>query len=257
MKIDTRINSGSYELHVHMSLVDQIVARPTVVFSHGFSVDGTESHRMFMNVSSEYNKAGINTVLFDYRGCGYSDGDFREFNLTGAIEDIQSVLKWLQNKAFVESSKVFIHGQSLGCAIAVAALYNSNLVNSFILWNLSANLYERYKVILGHDILENNEVCIPSKGLYVKSSFMDDIKNYDILSYFKHINIPVLFLNSGNDSVGDPNLSFLAKETLDDKGIENERYIIENANHSFKCQLPLENKATSLSIQWLMGKLNG
>ena len=83
IKSDLRIDrqeGGS--LHLHYRDAGDGQPRPTVILSHGFTVDGTESHRIFLRMADRYNAAGITTVNFDYFGCGYSDGDFSEFSQT-------------------------------------------------------------------------------------------------------------------------------------------------------------------------------
>lgn len=64
------------ELHLHYRAGVEERSGPTVIFSHGFTADGAESHRMFLRMADRYNALGIATIKFDYFGCGYSDGDF-------------------------------------------------------------------------------------------------------------------------------------------------------------------------------------
>src|SRR6266545_7117529 len=58
MKHDTRIPSSTkgLDLHVHYRMVDEKGRRPTILLSHGFTVDGTESHRMFLSLADQYNQ---------------------------------------------------------------------------------------------------------------------------------------------------------------------------------------------------------
>lgn len=253
-KYDTRIKNGDNdgELHVHYRLT-QKSQQPIIIFASGFSVDGTESHRMFMNVADKYNDLGYSTVLFDYKGCGYSDGDFRDFNITSAYKDLLSVVSWAKSTFTIGNSKIIIHAQSLGTSIATIAFHNSNDIHRFIFWNLSANLSQRYIKILGEDILSQNEICIKSKGLYVKSSFLEEMNKYDILEYLNNSDKAILFLNSGDDSVGDPLLSEIAYKR--NKNSLTKRVIVNKANHSFKCQFELEKEAIQYSIDWLKNVL--
>lgn len=249
-KIDTRIKNGDQdgELHIHYRFIPN-KKTPLVVFASGFSVDGTESHRMFLNVADAYNKLGYATILFDYKGCGYSDGDFRDFNITSAKSDLQAVYDWAINNLDIDKSKIVIHAQSLGTAISTLTFSQKNIKNYFVYWNLSANLYERYIKILGNEILSKNEICLTSKGLYVKNDFLKNLKKYDILEEFKYFNHPVLFLNSGSDTVGDATLS--EKAFLLNKNPLSKRLMVDGANHSFKCQESLEKIAIDKTIEWL------
>jgi pimeloyl-ACP methyl ester carboxylesterase len=249
-KSDTRVPAGnsSQELHVHLRSIESNNDRPIVILSHGFSVDGTESHRLFLNIADAYNAVGYNTVQFDYRGCGYSDGDFSDFSLSGAVSDLLAILKWTRHQGGMDHSRIVIHGQSLGTAVAVAALKDDDLISGFVLWNLSANLYTRYLQMLGDYILEDGETCMPEKGFFVRREFLEDLKGYDILQYFDAWKKPVLFVSSGADTKGDARL---AESACAKAGKLARRIVVPDANHSFKCQPDLERDAIQASVDWV------
>lgn len=251
MKYDTRIPSSTagVGLHVHYRVVDQRGHLPTILLSHGFTVDGTESHRMFLSLADAYNRNGFNTVLFDHRGCGYSDGAFEDFMFSSAVEDIRVVAQWARRNFSGRAGSLIVHAQSLGTAIASVAFKDSPLVEAFVLWNLSAQIYERYLTMLGSDILETGKACVEPKGFYVRRAFLEDVKNYDILGLFDTWRRPVLFLSSGADTVGNPAFAAQAAKAV---GALGKRVIIDGASHSFRCQPEQEQRAVRESIDWVL-----
>jgi len=254
MKVDFRLPSEilTEELHLHYRYTAAGQARPTILFLHGFSVDGTESHRMFLNVAAAYNTLGFTTVQFDYRGCGYSDGQFDDFTLSRAISDARTVLAWARQQTEVDASRIIVHGQSLGTAVAAAAFNDDHVISGFVLWALSANLHSRYTHILNANNSDSEPICIEGKGLYIKRAFLEDLRQYDVLDYFRDWRKPVLLLSPGADDKGDPSL---ADEAYERASPFAERIIVQGANHSFKCQRALEQEAITVSLQWIRNLL--
>ncbi len=92
----------------------------TVVHMHGNSENMT-SH--FPN-SAWLAREGFNVFIFDYRGFGASEG---RAELDGAVEDGVAALKQVLKMPGVDAGRIVVFGQSLGGAIAVAAISESKL----------------------------------------------------------------------------------------------------------------------------------
>ena len=245
-----RAGHGSLHLHVRW---EPAAALPAVIFSHGFSVDGTESHRMFLKMADQYNRRGIATVNFDYYGCGYSDGDFTDFTVSSAVSDLHRVLSWARAQPQIDASRIVIHGQSLGTAIAAIVGARLSQVRGYVLWNLSADLPRRYRQMLGEEVFVKGFTWLGDKGLMVRRSFMEDLQQYDVLGCFTAWSAPTLFLNSGSDTKGEPALSEKAHRMIGSLGT---RVVIAGANHSFKCQPDLEDQAMSTTLSWVVKLLD-
>lgn len=249
--LDTRLRraNGTEFLHSHIRSVRQNDhKRPYLVFSHGFSVDGLESHRMFMNFARIANQRGYSCVLFDHYGIGYSDGVYADFRLSRAAEDLISIARQARGQLDSDGRCVLV-GQSLGTAVAALAEkgLRRELLGS-VLWNLSANIADRYPKLFGEGILEKDNHCLPEKGLLIGKSFMEDARNCDILGSFESFSTPVLFLTCGDDEKSDSELAKVAASKVANLG---DRTSIPGANHSFKCQPELEKIAISRSLAWI------
>jgi pimeloyl-ACP methyl ester carboxylesterase len=202
---------------------------------------------MFMNFAHMANQQGYSCVLFDHYGIGYSDGAYSNFRLSRAADDLVSVVTQSRELLDSDGSCVLV-GQSLGTAVAALAekKLHENLMGS-VLWNLSANIHERYPELFGEGILKSDTYCLPEKGLLIGKSFVDDARRCDILGSFEAFATPVLFLSCTDDSMSDTSLVQIASS----KAALSDRALIPGANHSFKCQPQLEQAAISKSLAWI------
>jgi uncharacterized protein len=250
---DTRIASstGHGDLHVHArEQAEYSASNPVVVLSHGFITDGVENHRMFVRTAAALNRAGFSVVLFDYYGCGYSDGDYTEFRISRAVSDLTDVCDWAVRETSC-SGRVALLGQSLGTAIIALTVARKELraeIACTVLWNLSALIYERYLALFGEGMITEDVYCLEHKGYSVGRGFMQDAREYDVLACFDAWKAPTLFINAGADEVGRSEFSEVAASKA--RGAVS-RVVIPGANHSFNCQPAHEAIAIDQSVAWI------
>jgi len=254
MKIDERIRVGVGREEIHMHIVRPTNGKrhPFVILSHGFSVDGTESHRLFIHLMNALEQVGCGSVTFDHRGIGYSDGEFEDLTLTKEIEDLKAVIDCLYKKPFVDKANIGVLGQSHGSLVAVLALADDLRVKAFCLWGASITPYDRYLRNLGTEILEKGKVCIPNKGFYLKRAFMDDLGRYDGLSCIERIFCPTILVHAGSDEKVPISEAKLAFERIK---APKEFVVIPGGNHSYKCQIELEKQAIEVTVGWFRKNL--
>lgn len=218
-----------------------------IVFSHGFSVAGFESRRIFWDFSEELTAKGIICVLFDYRGSGYSDLSFSNMTLDTEMEDLESVLDYV-NKNIYSGLNLLIWGASFGCGVASLVGAKRKNIGGFILWCLSAELEKRYSKILGLEILEKGYVYLDS-GFMVKKAFLDSLKDKDVYKAIGQIESPILFVHGTDDQRADVALSkkAFALAQTSNKHLE----LIQGGNHGFKCQPEQFAKAAEVTFKWI------
>jgi fermentation-respiration switch protein FrsA (DUF1100 family) len=81
-----------------------------------------------------------NVVAISYRGYGHSSGTPSE---KGILLDAQTAVEYIKSHPLLESSPLFLYGQSLGGAVAVALAsdqINKGRITGVILENTFANL---------------------------------------------------------------------------------------------------------------------
>jgi uncharacterized protein len=85
--------------------------RGTVLFFHGNA--GNISHRMLS--LQLFNRLGMSTLIFDYRGYGHSAGTPDE---TGTYRDAEAAWDYLLEQRRLDPGRIVFFGRSLGAAIA-------------------------------------------------------------------------------------------------------------------------------------------
>lgn len=250
-KKDLRVPVGfNEELHLHVTYPFQnrnLDKFPCAILSHGFTVDGTESHRMFLKLANRLAMNGMIVINFDYRGSGYSDGEFEDLTVTREIEDLKAVVDYAVSMQKVDHDRIVVIGQSLGSYISILALYNDKRIKAFVLWGTPVELYKKFYNYFGKAWEEKGVIC-QEKGFYLKKDFLVDFKKYDELLCISKIEQPILFIHAGNDEKNPVNVvRILFEKAKEPKTVE----IIGGANHSFKCQKELEEKAIDKTTNWL------
>lgn len=97
---------------VHGWFIPREPGDPVVLLCHGNG--GNISHRL--QKALLLRKAGAAVVLFDYRGYGRSTGKPSE---QGTYRDAEAVYAWLVETKKVPVTRLVLHGESLGCGVAV------------------------------------------------------------------------------------------------------------------------------------------
>jgi pimeloyl-ACP methyl ester carboxylesterase len=225
--------------------------RPAVVFSHGFITAGTENHGMFVRLAREANGRGFSTVLFDYEGTGYSDGNYESFRISRSIDHLVRVCRWTLGNAPCDG-RLILFGQSLGSALALMASSQlADVLKGAILWNLSSDFERRYPSLFNLSPDAAEAQCV-RKGYLVGGEFLKDASRFDVTDYARNVGYPALLLNCVGDSVGDVSIAERAASLA---GGELFSRVQVDATHSFECQRPEEKYAAALSFDWLEGVL--
>lgn len=92
------------------------IDRLLVIMVHGFPGDKNACNAVFGDFENAAGDKHYNTLRFDFRGCGASDGQSEDFSLYSAAEDLRAVLGWAKGKGYKRF--VFI-GEGLGASLAL------------------------------------------------------------------------------------------------------------------------------------------
>jgi dipeptidyl aminopeptidase/acylaminoacyl peptidase len=101
---------------------------PGVVFYHGRG----SSQKKYIARAEPVAKKGIVCLVFDFSGCGESDGDFLETTIKGGVEDALSGFDFLLKQKLVDKDRMGICGRSYGGYLA-ALVSQERRVKSLIL----------------------------------------------------------------------------------------------------------------------------
>lgn len=101
---------------------------PSVVILHGRG----SSKKRYADRGEALAKKGILTLIFDFRGCGESDGDFGKQTIEMGFEDATAGYEFLKNHPLCDNARIGVLGGSFG-GYQAALLAGTYLILSLVL----------------------------------------------------------------------------------------------------------------------------
>jgi uncharacterized protein len=203
---------------------------PVVILSHGLA--SSKDRGAHINLERRLNEENIATFRFDFSGHGESEGDFGDFNLSRAIEDIHSAVHFL-TETDLEYSKVGLFGSSFGALASLIAASQSRKVN-FLALKSPFPYYGffdwKYKLGIAVNLLFNGGKLNYRENYDLKSSFFKDFKKYNSYSAAGNIRIPTFIVHGSKDEIAPIAHSHRLHYILRENGIMQE---ISEADHRY------------------------
>ena len=113
---------------------------PAVCLVHGF-YGNKDEWGMFTIMAAELAERGIAAYRFDLSGCGESEGNYTDTNLTKLAEDVEAILEFVQSQSIVDRARIGLIGFSLGTT-AILALRPSS-IRCLVMIGSVAHPYEK------------------------------------------------------------------------------------------------------------------
>ena len=162
---------------------DAAPPHPVVAIYHGFTSQKTEKHFVFVRLSRALADAGLASVRFDFSGSGESDGEFAGMTLGGEVAEAKAVLDYARALPFVDQSRVFLVGLSLGGAVAsIVGGEEPGKARAIVLWAPAGNMPD---LIAARETKEGREALarngyLDLGGLPLGREFFRDLAATDI-----------------------------------------------------------------------------
>lgn len=175
----------------------QKTGKTLVLMVHDFPGHKSSYDNFFGDVEEALTQAGHDTLRFDFRGCGESDGQEENFSLVSAGDDFNSVLHWCRREGY---SQFIMVGAGVGAA--VAALNIDLAVKAFImLWPvLEPKLY--FKSYIAKALMaEGGKPYAEIDSHRVGVEFIKELKDLDLVSNLKEIYCPTLIMQGSEDEI--------------------------------------------------------
>lgn len=234
-------------VHVYLAKPTSDSAKQTIfIFSHGFSVDGTESFRLFIQLSEKLLELGYPTILFDYRGNGYSDLAFEDMTFDTLVADLNAVAGFAREK--FPDHQIAFWGMSFGCAVASSVAAARQDISLMILWGLSADIYRRYREQFLDPEIEEKGYTYLSKGFKIKLAFLESLRDRDVYAAIRDSSSSTLLVHGDADTTASIELARTAHKSAPYNTTLIE---IKGGNHGFKIQPIQFNEATDASLYWI------
>jgi alpha/beta superfamily hydrolase len=130
-KLEAEFQSGTIVLRGELYLPEQQPA-PGILVCHAMHAEGFRWLPLYRSFAEKACERGFACLLFDFRGCGRSEGEF-DYGL-GEQEDAHVAFDFLLSHKEVNPNSAFVVGRSLGGTIAIYALGRDRRVKGFALW---------------------------------------------------------------------------------------------------------------------------
>lgn len=172
-----------------------------VLFLHNFPGNQDGSGGVFKELQDSLSAQNIASLRFDFRHCGKSDGKPTDFSLQSALDDVKTVLVWIEGQGY---RRVIIVGEGLGALFCVCLSDLPSCVKGCaMLWpalNVPIILNEYYGVKKQAVLLEEHGYL--RHGDYaVGQGFVKDLENLPLQRKMKEFSLPTLALHGTNDNV--------------------------------------------------------
>lgn len=224
------------------------VAGTIIIVCHGFT-GSKEGGGRAIAMAEEIGLLGYSTLLFDFSGCGESEGDFADISLTRHIGDIQCSVNFCRGLGF---KQVITVGRSFGGTAAICLGRFDGSVAGVCAWaapgavqEVFSKYRERVAKVEGDfvPLTEDEGSAKINKGFFV------DLDRHDVLSKAALIApAPLLIIHGDRDqTVPVGNAQAIYDAACEPKRIK----IIHNADHQFtgQHQVVWEN-----FFEWLQDK---
>jgi uncharacterized protein len=180
---------------------------PAVLFCHGYTGSRIEQRYIFVRMARLLAKAGIASLRFDYRGCGESEGLFRDHSLLNYIEDTEFCLEYMKNLDSIINEKIGILGYSLGGAVAAETTEKHPEIKTVVLWSPVADPMELFiKRKENSESLQTDKIkkYIEHDGWEIGFSFINSLGKVKPVKKLGKYPGPVLLCHGEKDLVVDP-----------------------------------------------------
>jgi alpha/beta superfamily hydrolase len=105
---------------------------PGILVCHAMHADGFRWLPLYRTFAQKAAGRGFVCLLFDFRGCGMSEGKFDYGR--GEQRDARAAFEFLMNHETVDPASAFVVGRSLGGTIAIYSLSSDPRVKGYALW---------------------------------------------------------------------------------------------------------------------------
>lgn len=200
---------------------------PTVLVLHGFTGSRAEGGFLHIQLARRLAKAGIATVLFDFRNSGESDGSFEKMLVTEELDDSLRMTQWLLGQPFVDRTRTALLGFSLGGLLAACTTARVDTYKALVLLApTTVNNLMRFGQ-RGQD----NRISIGPHLLHPR--IFEDIKALNPVADVVKNPRPTLVVQGAADESVPPSVSQAYVDAIQRARLPLEYQLVDGADHAF------------------------
>lgn len=242
-----------------------------VIFLHGWGTYRIGPHRIFVNAAREFEKLGIPSLRFDFRGRGESEGETSNIRLVDMIDDTTVAINTMIKESGVK--EIILLGLCSGGEVAVGSALSNPAVEGLILWSTpllaresdvasdtkkTATIAKSYwqKLFMAETWkkLARNNVNYRLIFKIIFGGFLSKpektLKEKELLELFKTFKGEALFVYGSNDPDTKFNMNSYSK-LCDENNISSKFCLIDGANHNFY-SLNWKKELLNISSEWIV-----
>ena len=224
---------------------DRGPSRAGVVLCHG--MESSKSSAKIATMTEFLRDRGLTALRFDFAGSGESAGDFAEISYSHQVDDLRAAVTCLLD---VGVTRIGLIGSSMGGSVAL--LYAGTAESTAGVVTIAAP----------SDPLEIVEQLVPCEerkaweergfadyhGRRINRTFLDDVRELDILGAATRISCPVLVIHGDADETVPVNQAYRLYEALE---TEKKMLILPGADHRLSAPEDM-TRAISAAQQWIV-----
>jgi pimeloyl-ACP methyl ester carboxylesterase len=172
-----------------------------VIVCHGFT-GSKEGGGRALAMAEVLGGLGYSTLLFDFSGCGESEGIFSDISLSGHINDLKCAVDFCFDSGFKSAVTV---GRSFGGTAVLCHGGYDKRVAGVSSWSAPADPFRHFSGYLKEGAgAENNLIPLTGQDgtVIVKNSFFDDLSRHDVTGSARLISPrPLLVVHGEDDNV--------------------------------------------------------
>ena len=205
-------------------------AGTVIIVCHGFT-GSKEGGGRAIAMAEELGDRGYATLLFDFCGCGESEGEFADLTLTRHVGDLKTSVSYCRRLGF---ERILTMGRSFGGTAAICLGRAGGEVSGVCTWAAPGALGELFVPLRRQDVASSFSMLKLSEDdetLQIKKEFLTDLNAFDVFSRAGWIApSPFLIIHGAKDEVvPEKNARFIYQSAGAPKRLK----IIENGDHQF------------------------
>lgn len=201
-----------------------------IVVCHGFT-GSKEGGGRAVAMAEELGRRGYATLLFDFSGCGESEGSFADVSLTGHISDVKSSVDFCRGLGF---DRVITTGRSFGGTAAICLGRAGGTVAGVCTWAAPGALSAVFTRLRRQPADEHSGMIKLSEDentRQIKKSFFTDLERHDVFHRASLIAPSPLLVIHGNDDQVVPVEN--ARAIYRAAGEPKKLHLVPDADHQF------------------------
>ncbi len=174
-------------------------AAGSALLAHCFTC-GKDLHTL-ARLARRLTEAGWVTLTFDFTGLGDSEGSFTDTTMGTSVGDLSRAAVALLER---NSGPCLLLGHSLGGSAAVLAAHRLHTVTSLVCIGSPVDVAHVRHLFVGAGAPDHRgavEVDIGGRPFRIGADFQTDLDTHDVESAAAELDIPVLVVEAGADSV--------------------------------------------------------